>query len=70
MKNKLIITAAAVAGAAVLSYLFTTRNKNITNPFSTKDNDSDHQNHSNSHHLTDIFANAKKHVSDIKSEPA
>ena len=70
MKNKLIITAAAVAGAAVISYLFTTRNKNVTNPFSAKDDDSHDTKDSNSHHLTNIFANAKKHLTDLKSEQA
>jgi hypothetical protein len=59
MKKTVIIAAAAIAGAAAFSYLFGKRRKDLKIPAEVKNG--------NSHHLTNIFANAKKHINDIKN---
>ena len=54
MKTKLIIAAATVAGAFLVTYLMKKKksNKRIAEPVPVK----------KSHHLTDVFAHAKNHI--------
>lgn len=58
MKNNLIIATAVVTGAAFVTYLLKRRKRNMPMPVQS----------GNGHHLTNVFANAKKHVSSMNSE--
>jgi hypothetical protein len=61
MKRTLVIaTAAALIGTVVGTYLFMKRKRNIDTPTPLTGN--------KSHHLTNVFADAKNHMRNIKTE--
>ncbi|MEO6358357.1 MAG: hypothetical protein ABIU77_09780 [Ferruginibacter sp.] len=61
MKNTFIVaTAAALAGTAVALYFFRRRNRNINLPVLAEN--------PRPHHITSVFADAKKQMSHIKPE--
>ncbi|MEO7308906.1 MAG: hypothetical protein ABIX01_00800 [Chitinophagaceae bacterium] len=58
MKKAMFIAAATVTGAAIATYLLKGRKATIAPPEAIQ--------HSSSHHITDVFANAKKRMSNIE----
>lgn len=60
MKNTIILASLAITGAAIVTYFVRRRKGNVNIPVPIK--------HTTSHHLTDVFANAKKRTGTIQSE--
>ena len=61
MKRTLVFaTTAAIIATAVITYLFMRRKQNINTPTPLSGN--------RSHHLTNVFADAKNHITNIKTQ--
>jgi hypothetical protein len=61
MKRTLVFaTTCAIIATAVVTYLFMRRKRNINTPTPLSGN--------RSHHLTNVFADAKNHMTNIKTQ--